>query len=154
MHVCTNFLSVCAEIRLYPPQLTVMDDNLTMISCVVRFNSTEPTIYFRFNEIWIIPGFNYKQLTDDGLSPPHGVPCPPLYADNRKCMVYMMYVIGTPKINGSSLMCTALVNGMIKANSSTVTITVTMQEGINRHMYIMLNNCLIMLFHNSQISLA
>ena len=129
MHVCTNFLSVCADIRVYPPQLTVTDYNLTMIFCVARFNSTEPTIYFRFNEIWMTPWFNYKQLTDDGLSPPHGVPCPPLYADNRKCMAYMMYVIGTPKINGSNLECTALVNGMRKANSSIVTITVTMQEG-------------------------
>ena len=137
-HLCVclqyyaDFLSVCVctEIELYPPELTVMDCNLTMVSCVSRFNSneTEPSIYFRYNEIWMTLGFNYKQLTNDGLSRPHKVPCPPLYADNRSCMAFLMYVIGTPKINGSRLMCTALLNGT-RTNSTTVTIKVMNPEG-------------------------
>ena len=129
---CTNmFLScLCAEIELYPPELSVMDCNLTMISCVTRFNSneTEPGIYFRYNEIWITSGFNYTGQTNNGLSPPHHVPCPPLYADNRGCTAFLMYVVGTPKINGSSLMCTAAFNGTRK-NSTTVTIKVMTTEG-------------------------
>ena len=123
-------LCVCAEIELYPPELIVTDCNLTMVSCVARFNSseTEPRIYFLYNEIGMTLGFNYKQLTNDGLSRPHEVPCPPLYADNRSCTAFLMYVIGTPKINGSRLMCTALLNGT-RTNSTTVTIKVMNPEG-------------------------
>lgn len=125
-------LSVClyVEIELYPPELSVMDCNLTMISCVTRFNSneTEPSIYFLYNEIGVTSGFNYTRQTNNGLSPPHQVPCPPLYADNRRCTAFLMYVVGTPKINGSSLMCTAVFNGTRK-DSTTVTIKVMTTEG-------------------------
>ena len=73
--VCTLYLFVVcvfAEIELNPPELTVMDHNLTVTSCVVRFNSSEPepSIFFRYNEIWMTPGFNYTKQTSDGLSPP------------------------------------------------------------------------------------
>lgn len=121
---------VVAEIELNPPELIVMDYNLTMISCVVRFNSSEPepSIFFRYNEIWMTPGFNYTRQTSDGLSPPSKVPCPSLYADKRRCTAFLMYVVGTPKINGSSLMCIAVVNGVRMATSTTVTITVMMEE--------------------------
>ena len=134
MYVCTIifvcFVCVVAETELTPPELIVMDYNLTMISCLVRFNSSEPepSIFFRYNEIWMTSGFNYTRQTSDGLSPPSKVPCPSLYADKRRCMAFLMYVVGTPKINGSSLMCIAVVNGVRMATSTTVTITVMMEE--------------------------
>ena len=126
-------LSVClsAETELYPPKLSVMDYNLTMIFCVTRFNSneTKPRIYFRYNEIGITAGFNYATQTNNGLSPPQPVPCPPLYADNRNCTAFLMYIVGNPTINGSSLMCTAVFNRTRWADSTTVTINFMTAEG-------------------------
>ena len=130
MSVCLS-VCLCAEIELYPPKLSVIDYNLTMISCVTRFNSneTEPSIYFLYNEIGITAGFNYATQTNNGLSPPRQVPCPPLYADNRRCTASLMYIVGNPTINGSSLMCTAVSNKTRQADSTTVTINVMTAEG-------------------------